>query len=184
MRLLVKLGELPCQDFSCAYISWLFYFIDREAVTELDAKLKEERKQSGEMVYQKIHYTQFLSFSAMKIFLVFHLTLAWVQSVWVVNVEDSNSYEILYLPTVNAKMIIILCFSFLWRSWFLFLFYLTICRFSNPHLLTFIWGKLYHLHYTVCKLFRYSNFSSSFGLHVNTLINQEQCHLTLIFAMI
>ena len=32
-------------DFFCNFL-----FSDREAVTELDAKLKEERKQSGEMV--------------------------------------------------------------------------------------------------------------------------------------
>lgn len=31
-------------------------FLDREAVQELDAKLKEERKQSGEMVINKIAY--------------------------------------------------------------------------------------------------------------------------------
>lgn len=31
-------------------IVWFYFTIDREALQELDAKLKEERKHSGEMV--------------------------------------------------------------------------------------------------------------------------------------
>lgn len=43
------------------FLSFIEYFLcicflDREAVQELDAKLKEERKQSGEMVINKIAY--------------------------------------------------------------------------------------------------------------------------------
>lgn len=43
------------------FLSFIEYFLcicflDREAVQELDAKLKEERKQSGEMVINEIAY--------------------------------------------------------------------------------------------------------------------------------